>query len=773
MATNSLTRTSGNVNGQFVYRHTQIADQNNSVYGQDGSIWTLFYGNSSRSGYNNPFVSSAEWRMLNLRLTKSPYNGKLEFGFSNNSSNPLSAICGFTVGIPPLYATHINTIARSVAYGFIRNPMADDGSLWIVHENTINQLSGTYGIDDLSITVEGNQVTYKTGDTELSTRTITYTDAHLYVVGACGYAGNSIVNVGLENGSGFDASLPDWDNKEIWILCNGLTNNPQNYYNTPHETTNPVAASTLTRLDVKLQQNASFTMEFPDESTTAITQSDNNYKTTPNNKTINAQIPIVVKLKFNNFSHIKGLKIICQMTGTETSLTRFRTDNTTLRTNLNNLEELQLRSSASSTQSRFAPGIGIAPLPLQNLKSLVIEGSFDVNSIVNNLHKCVNLEELYSDLSLSLYAFKISAMRKLRYLYFSKFTGLGTTGITFSGFRELFNPSRTSNITHGLYYTWVGAESILVPEYAELATAQVSAIKLYGWSHTKLGYSNYGAATPNYTTFIGAINFGFIFNGGANPLGLGNNPNYAGRQLVNGELSFTNNGTQCKITLKGIEQTSVASWVWFFTENVLICFKKQPRYDQIVNGVTLSGWKETSTNHELRRVGNTSYAWNIANSNLDITFNLKPIKNQSSISGLNITTDNAYNAGITGVSYFTLSANSAVFNNISIGDTVRVNAVTLPLSNATPSIVVDKSSNNQTVTVLKGSVNNDIIDGNNQTAIFNYEFPSATTEAITNTSIYTNNIDTTVIVTWNPSGGSYIDMAAAFAYMFEGVGGGY
>jgi hypothetical protein len=57
--------------------------------------------------------------------------------------------------------------------------------------------------------------------------------------------------------------------------------------------------------------------------------------------------------------------------------------------------------------------------------------------------------------------------------------------------------------------------------------------------------------------------------------------------------------------------------------------------------------------------------------------------------------------------------------------------------------------------------------------VFNYEFPSATTEAITDTLTYTNNIDETVIVTWNLSGGVYINMAAAFAYMFEGVGGGY
>jgi hypothetical protein len=74
--------------------------------------------------------------------------------------------------------------------------------------------------------------------------------------------------------------------------------------------------------------------------------------------------------------------------------------------------------------------------------------------------------------------------------------------------------------------------------------------------------------------------------------------------------------------------------------------------------------------------------------------------------------------------------------------------------------------------VLKGSIENDIGAGNNQTAIFNYEFPLATTEAITDTLTYTNDIDKTVIVTWVPAG-VYTNMAAAFAYMFEGVAGGY
>jgi hypothetical protein len=450
-------------------------------------------------------------------------------------------------------------------------------------------------------------------------------------------------------------------------------------------------------------------------------------------------------------------------------LTRFRANNTTLRTNLSKLEELQLRSSNSPTQSRFGPGIGIAPLPLQNLKSLIIEGSFDVNSIVNNLHKCINLEELYSDLSLNLYAFKVSAMRKLRFLYFSKFTGLGTTGIVFTGFKELFNPSRTS-ATHGLYYAYPSGNFALASEYAELAIAQVSAIKLYNnWIHTKLG----GLVSLPYVA-----NFGFSFNGGSTPLGLGNAVNFAGSALVSSGLSFANNGTQCTITLKGIPNASQTNWTNYFIANALICFKKQPRYESVVSTVggdiILSGWTGNSSSPELRRIGSPTFAWTSANNGtLTITFNLNAVKNQSSISGLTIAADNTYAAGAGG-SYFTLtSGTSQAFSSISIGDTVRVSSVSLP-SNLTPSIVVDKSSNNQSVTVSKGTASDGITANlNNQTAVFNYEFPSTTTEAIT-TNTYTDTLGQTVIVTHNDANGvEYRNVPAAFTYLFEGVGAAY
>jgi hypothetical protein len=75
--------------------------------------------------------------------------------------------------------------------------------------------------------------------------------------------------------------------------------------------------------------------------------------------------------------------------------------------------------------------------------------------------------------------------------------------------------------------------------------------------------------------------------------------------------------------------------------------------------------------------------------------------------------------------------------------------------------------------VSKGTASDGITNLNNQTAVFNYEFP-ASTEAITNTSIYTNTLEQTVIVTHNDANGvEYRNVPAAFTYLFEGVGAAY
>jgi hypothetical protein len=137
------------------------------------------------------------------------------------------------------------------------------------------------------------------------------------------------------------------------------------------------------------------------------------------------------------------------------------------------------------------------------------------------------------------------------------------------------------------------------------------------------------------------------------------------------------------------------------------------------------------------------------NNIMTMSFTILPIKKQTSVSNCDITniTSTYVPSDMTGVTYFNLNATNA-FTNINIGDTVRVNSVSLPIS-GTPTIVVDKI-NNSNIVVEKGNVSDGVAAGTS-TVVFNYEFPSssATAEAFTNTDAdaYTNNVTTTTATT--------------------------
>jgi hypothetical protein len=265
-------------------------------------------------------VASAAWKMLDLRLPKNPYDGRLEFNFTG--SGTISAICGFTLGIPPLYATHINTIARSIIYGFVYNPYESTNKIWIVHENELTELSQSYTISQqMSIEVKGINIVYKIGGNIVAEKTAKYTNADLYVVGVCGYNNSAITNVGLKGGVGFSVPTPDWT-KEIWVLCNGLTNQNQNWSQWDTEAVTTPSASLLTKVELKVQNNISYKFVYVDESESSMTGDINNFQTIPNDKIINNEIPFVLRIVFNNnFNNIIGLKIINQLTGTESSIT--------------------------------------------------------------------------------------------------------------------------------------------------------------------------------------------------------------------------------------------------------------------------------------------------------------------------------------------------------------------------------------------------------------------------------------------------------------------
>jgi hypothetical protein len=72
---------------------------------------------------------------------------------------------------------------------------------------------------------------------------------------------------------------------------------------------------------------------------------------------------------------------------------------------------------------------------------------------------------------------------------------------------------------------------------------------------------------------------------------------------------------------------------------------------------------------------------------------------------------------------------SGSIDSIRVGDTVRIGAVSPPIT-GTPSIVISKTNNS--VTVLKGSVNDGII-ATTATVVFDYEF-SGTVAALTSPS---------------------------------------
>jgi hypothetical protein len=97
-----------------------------------------------------------------------------------------------------------------------------------------------------------------------------------------------------------------------------------------------------------------------------------------------------------------------------------------IRQGLVNLQELQIRSSEiAGVRSVYAPSIGRLPLPLQNLKTLVIDTSCEIDSTIKGIHTSHNLEELGHVGRLPLRAPKLSALPKLRKSFFNKHTGLG------------------------------------------------------------------------------------------------------------------------------------------------------------------------------------------------------------------------------------------------------------------------------------------------------------------------------------------------------------
>lgn len=662
MATNTLTRTESS-NELFVYRYTQLSGS------PEASVTTL---TSPVTGYNNSFnESSGQWRVLNLRVDSG--DAVLEFGFKNNDANkPLSAICGFTVGLPAAYATHVNTIAKSIAYGFVHSPFTFNDGLYIVHENTLTQVSGSYDVSALRIVIKAGEVKYYSGGTLLLSSIMGISGCPLYVVGALGYADNEITNIGISGASGYTLPIPDYA-KELYFLCNGLTSTVPRYPGRLASST--IAQSPLTYLAIRT--TAGCTISYPDEEVIVPVSSTNYYAL----QKPYAAIPFVIKITFNSLTDLTGLQFVNGAIGAGSSLSR----------SINALTALAQLEIRGCTERRT---LGKNNFPI-NLNSLYLHGNHDIATRLNTMASLTSLRYLEQP-SNTTSIFELVAFPNLQLLEIPEGVTWNTSSFeSLQNFRLMFNPTR-STTTHGFY----GSALASTDHYTlltNLAIAQQSAALLYGWGIQNSGNNSFISNLSNYSTQASGIS-GFLFT-----------PSRGDSATIG-----TNTITLTISSNAGITTDTDN----FLTANQFILVK---------NGAN-------NNSKQLRRISGTPTKSTSGN-NITYTIGLQAVKSAVICSGVTVVSGTIANT-------FVMTGNSisGSIESIRVGDTVRINSVSLPIT-GTPSIVIAKTANS--VTVLKGNVivnnaivNDGITSATNATVVFDYEFSGALTNLTSPSDIH-------------------------------------
>lgn len=490
---NELRRESSSAIDSYLYR--------------DGTIWpnislsqSTNYGDGIlpisdiQNNLNQPFEpSTGQWRVLNLKVD--PQNGYgdsingvvLKFGFaSDNNSSPMSAACGFTLGIPPLHARHISTVSRCIAYGFIVNAIAPNPTsakiLSVQHGNNLINLGSNYNITELEIQIINGRVIYKSGGQIVSEQSLLTTTPILYAVGILGHQGNKIINTSYSGGASHSLQAPNYGS-EVYIPCFGLGEN---------------------RTKIELKLNSVATITYPDGGTAQLSSNPNTWQVI-NPRTFGQDIPLTIKVSIDGgLANLSGIKITDPLRGlgsstniqaiTETSLSRAES-----RSALSNLKELDIRGSSSLNS--FLYHIGELPIPAltsveSQLEIASMEGSFDASQAPNLVRhqklKQLNLTQ-FSQSNLSGKVQPGSATR-LEKLVLSVEVARNLAPNSLINFRQLFHPNRSSQ-THGFAVktrerdvTWFNntqTDSSRQPfrewqNIRELAIAAESAKLLYG-----------------------------------------------------------------------------------------------------------------------------------------------------------------------------------------------------------------------------------------------------------------------------------------------------
>ena len=761
MSKNILLRTTDtNSEESFVYTFSQYPETS-----FPSQRLSLIRTSTSTNIFTNPFgKTTGQWRALNLKVD--PINGYgseqtgaiLEFGFGNvSNSSPTSIACGFTLGTPPLYARHVNTVARSICYGFILNPFpvnTGENDLYIVHENILTKLPSGTPFGSLSIKIKGNLVTYLSSGGEVASLTMSNISMVLHIVGCLGFNGNQITNVSLAGGSSALFSPPDYQ-KELYIPCLGLTQFSQNPISIhdpigsvktiPNAGVDANSFGILTNVQVKGTSNKPFTVYYPDGTSKEFTPLTSEPFVAIQKEDINSFSPFTIKITFDSLSSLKGLIVANPLISSELSLDQSLNY-------LTNLEHLEVRSSFSNTFSAFYPTIGEnlpLPTPTSKLKLASIEGSYEIKEV--DLSRQQELTNLFISTHLTTNTFpKIASARNLT--YFETESSLDNWFL--SNFRNIFTKPRTTN-SHGIIINSGGSSNTLSSTNTEeLALAQQSYMLIYGLSVVDRDNRNYFNPNPF------SPGFGITDQWYLKDVTVGNEV-LSVRDYIFEGININPINQQQEIVFYAHSPVSAP------IPNQLFCIRT-------------SGHVNTNTlNHQLRKIGSIDIQPVIKVINgKNIEYRKYTIVTQKTKTHIDISdvtvTNNSSSQGNT-VAITKLGDNGTIFVDIEVGDTLwditASNTPTAQTLGYKPAIVIRKEDGGKRIIVLQGSggsLGTSILTGSRNIR-FGWEW-SLLSDQITNTTTYPTDIKSNDTLTFTTTTSStttdvFTDGIAAFHYL--------
>jgi hypothetical protein len=308
-----------------------------------------------------------------------------------------------------------------------------------------------------------------------------------------------------------------------------------------------------------------------------------------------------------------------------------------------------------------------------NLNSLYLHGNHDITTPLNTMAALTSLRYLEQS-SNTTSTFELVAFPNLQLLEIPEGVTWNTDSFeSLQNFRLMFNSSRNTT-THG----FSGSALLSTNHFTlltNLAIAQQSAALLYGWGIQNSGNNSFISRLSNYSSLVS----GFLFN------------------LSRGDSAIISGNT---ITLT----ISSTAGITTDTDNFLTA-----------NQFILVKHRANNDSKQLRRISGTPTK-SISDNNITYTIAVQAVKSAVTCTDVNV-------ASIPGTNTFVMSGTSisGSIGSIRVGDTVRINAVSFPIT-GTPSIVISKTATS--VTVLKGSVD-DGINATTATVVFDYEFSGA------------------------------------------------